>query len=143
MAFYGPETELSAGCNGFKRGSKDIDGSLVALEVVVAQPIVGDLSEGKNLGFVQSPKYCGCDCCLKSGTCESASTFDHGSRSARQECFPAHSPSAQHKRRRKGQDYVRIDKNQRCWSTILQRRHQKGSFPSQISQRFQTNSTVG
>jgi hypothetical protein len=63
VAFYGPETELSAGCNGFKRGSKDIDGSLVALEVVVAQPIVGDLSEGKNLGFVQSPKYCGCDCC--------------------------------------------------------------------------------
>ena len=64
----------------------------------------------------------GCDCPKST-----AETVDHGSRSARQECFPAHSPSTQHKCRRKGQDHVRIDKNQRCWSAILQRRHQEGT----------------
>jgi len=28
------ETELPAGCNGFKRGSEDVDGGLLVMEVV-------------------------------------------------------------------------------------------------------------
>jgi len=34
VAFDEPETELPAGCNGFKRGSEDVDGRLLVMEVV-------------------------------------------------------------------------------------------------------------